>query len=159
MVLAVGVAWILMTVINAIGFATPWISGAFQPVDEAALGAAIKAHVGERYGVYTAHGPVFAFVAVRDASYYNFRNYFIREFITQLIAAVLLVWVLTLTRALGWQTQLALVALLAGAAALVIHGQYWNWWGFSARYTLPAAINFVAAWLIPAFVLARWLVR
>jgi hypothetical protein len=51
-----------------------------------------------------------------------------------------------------------IVGLVALAGIASIDLQYWNWWGFSARYTIGVAVNRLLGCLIAAFVLLNWVV-
>ncbi|MCE7948931.1 MAG: hypothetical protein DYG88_16030 [Chloroflexi bacterium CFX4] len=107
------------------------------------------------YGVFNAQ--VAAFIAVRKGSYYNMGRYFALEFATQLGVGALLMGILALTGAQSDAERLGLVALVGLFAAVSIDFQYWNWWGFAARYALGFTVNRLAGYLIVTFALLNWL--
>jgi hypothetical protein len=84
---------------------------------------------------------VSAFIAVKSESYYNIPRYFMIEFATQLLTATVLVVILALTDTLSNEIRLALVGLMGLITISSVDLQYWNWWGFSTRYTVGVAVN------------------
>lgn len=82
-----------------------------------------------------------AFIAARPAAYYDPKRYLALELATQAVAAIALTVLLGAFPALGLVGRLGLVSAvwLVGFASIDL--QYWNWWGFTARYTLGIAFN------------------
>lgn len=103
--------------------------------------------VGEAIARTTTNGMMFtneavsAFIAVKPAVYYSLKRYFFVEFITQLLTGAVLAGVLMFTVGQPIEQRLLLVALVALAGITSIDLSYWNWWGFSNRYTLGVAVN------------------
>jgi len=82
----------------------------------------------------------------------------VKQFVTNLLAALVLAWVLTLGAfAFGQRV------LIAGAAAvfawLVISVPYWNWYQFPLQFTLGALIEQLVGWLAAGAAMAWWLGR
>lgn len=96
---------------------------------------------------YTTHGRA-AFIAAQPAAYYDMKRYFALELVTQVVAAVAFALLLAAFPGLDAAQRLGLGALvwLAGFASIDL--QYWNWWGFTARYTLGVAVNRLVGYLI-----------
>lgn len=97
-------------------------------------------------------------VVVKPQNYYNPTRYFILEILTQLGVALLLTLILSLLSQHGSSPKLAVVGLMALTTALAVDFQYWNWWGFSNRYSLGMAGNRLLGWLLAAWVLDRFVV-
>lgn len=99
---------------------------------------------------------VAAFIAIKPASYYSTGRYFAIEFFTQLVVSGVLTTILALTNGLEDSQRLLIVGLVALAGIGSIDLQYWNWWGFSSRYTLGVAVNRLVGYLLAAFILLNW---
>ncbi|MDX2078536.1 MAG: hypothetical protein SFZ02_19040 [bacterium] len=96
---------------------------------------------------------VAAFIAIKPESYYSIPRYFMIEFGTQLLTSVVLVTILALTQSLSNEVRLALVGLVGLASVTSVDMQYWNWWGFSTRYTIGVAVNRLVGYLLAGGVL------
>jgi hypothetical protein len=69
------------------------------------------------------------------------------NFATNLAAAFLLTWILTLLPAgAGVGKRAGVAAAIALFAGIFIHGNYWNWFGFGCGYTLYQILDGVIAW-------------
>lgn len=101
---------------------------------------------------------VAAFVAIKPESYYSVRRYFGIEILTQIGAAVVLTGILALTAGQDDGQRLMIVGLAGLAGVVSIDVQYWNWWGFSNRYTVGVAINRLIGYVLTAVILLNWVV-
>lgn len=108
------------------------------------------------YGVFNQQ--VATFMAVRPGAYYRMGRYFAIELITQLLVGAFLTGILTLTNEHSLEAQLVLVGLVSLLAHAAIELQYWNWWGFTTRYSLGFAVNRTVGLLIIGFVVANWII-
>jgi len=152
--------WLILAIVNNIGFATPIISGGVNFFDDPnAVSAPLMEQIGDDYGIYYIQdeATVLAFFAVQPGDTLSYPKYFAVEFGWQLIVAVILATVLTLTKELPYRKRIALIALMAVGAGFIIHSQYWNWWSFSTRYTLPAALIFITSWVAASAISARFI--
>jgi hypothetical protein len=62
-------------------------------------------------------------------------KYLATEFITELVEALLAVWLLGQTRILTFGGRLGFVTAIGIIAAIATNVSYWNWWGFPGNYT------------------------
>jgi hypothetical protein len=62
-------------------------------------------------------------------------KYLATEFITELVEALLAVWLLAQTRILTFGGRLGFVTAIGIIAAIATNVSYWNWWGFPGNYT------------------------
>lgn len=97
--------------------------------------------------VFTTHG-IAAFIAARPQAYYNPVRYMALEFVTQLVASAALVLVLSLFGSLdlGQRVLVGVGVWLVGFASIDL--QYWNWWGFTLKYTAGIALNRLVGYLL-----------
>lgn len=134
----------------------PWgVKSVRQHHEQDALGSTL-ADVLPSGMLYVKHR-VAAFIAIRPEQYYAMPRYFAIEFATQLAVAAVLTALLTLTSTLPDIQRFGVIALAAAAGILGIDVQYWNWWGFSTRYTLGVALNRLMGYLLVTFVLITWI--
>jgi hypothetical protein len=108
------------------------------------------------YGVF--NNQVAALVAVKPSAYYNMGRYFAVEFVTQVLAGIVLTLILALTNSLPLTEQLVLVGLVGLLGQISIDLQYWNWWGFSSAYTFGFTVNRLVGYLIVGFVVGNWII-
>jgi len=71
------------------------------------------------------------------------------EFVTELIEALIAVWLLAQTRIVTFGGRLCFVAAIGILAAISTNVSYWNWWGFPNIYTVSYMfIQFVGFFLV-----------
>jgi hypothetical protein len=125
--------------------------------DEEKIGSAIAAVTTN--GMHLLTKQVTAFMAIRPASFYSAGRYLGIEFLTQVIVALVLTVILALTIALPFEQRLLLTVLVSLVGVAAIDLQYWNWWGFSTKYTLGIATSRVIGHTIVGFLLINFIVR
>jgi ABC-type thiamin/hydroxymethylpyrimidine transport system permease subunit len=86
-------------------------------------------------------------------------RYFAVEFVTQFLTGAILAGVLMFTIGQPFEQRLLLVAFVALASITSIDLSYWNWWGFSNRYTLGVAVNRFISTMIAGGVVAALVIR
>ncbi|MDX2008426.1 MAG: hypothetical protein SFU83_24540 [Meiothermus sp.] len=135
----------------------PWGFRAVGKVDSAPeLADRVRRQTGD--GMFFTTDGVSSLVVVRPQNYYNPARYFGLEFLTQVAVALVLTAVLSLISPLGGGQKLAVIGLVGLVTALAVDFQYWNWWGFSSRYSLGMASNRLLGWLLAAWALERLVV-
>lgn len=81
------------------------------------------------------------------------------EFITQLVEALLVVWLLAQTRIVTFGGRVTFVSVAGIFAAITTNISYWNWWGFPAFYTASyMSIQIIGFWvlgLVAAFIFRK----
>jgi len=81
------------------------------------------------------------------------------EFATELIAALLAVFLLAQTRIGSFAGRVGFVLVTGILVAIMTNVQYWNWYGFPGNYTaaymLNEVIGFLCAGIVAALVLPR----
>ena len=79
------------------------------------------------------------------------------EFAIELLESLLAVFLLAQTRHLSFGARVGFVTVLGIAVAIWTNLSYWNWYGFSRRYTagymVTEAVGFICAGLVIALVL------
>jgi hypothetical protein len=98
--------------------------------------------IGMRYLKTEAH---VALMAIRSADHYSPGRFLTIEAFSAFMVSFFLF------HALGSQTsspgrRARTAAIMALAAALAVHVPYWNWWGFSASYTVGVILKLVGGW-------------
>src|SRR5262249_25892270 len=81
------------------------------------------------------------------------------EFVTELIAALLAVFLLAQTRIASFAGRVGFVLVTGILVAIMTNVQYWNWYGFPGNYTaaymLIEVIGFFCAGIVAALVLPK----
>jgi hypothetical protein len=81
------------------------------------------------------------------------------EFVTELLEAILVVFLLTRTRLQSFGARVGFVFVAGILAAIATNISYWNWYGFPANYTtaymLTEVIGFICTGIVAALVLPR----
>ena len=73
---------------------------------------------------------------------------------TQIIAAIFVFWMLSMTTGLSYVGRLFFVVMFGLAAGLVTHVPYWNWFGFDTYYTLVEMADLVIGWFLAGLIMA-----
>lgn len=74
---------------------------------------------------------------------------------TQIVAAFLATWLLLNTKGLNYLARVRFLVMLALAVAVLAHVPYWNWWSFSASFTLVMFADTLIGWVLAGFVIAK----
>ena len=81
------------------------------------------------------------------------------EFVTELVAALLAVFLLAQTRIGSFAGRVGFVLVTGILVAIMTNVQYWNWYGFPGNYTtaymLNEVIGFLCAGIVAALVLPK----
>lgn len=75
--------------------------------------------------------------------------------ITQIVAALLIVWLLLQTKNLSYWQRLTFVTLFGLTAGIVTDVPYWNWLHFDLHFTLVQMADLVIGWFLAGLVLAK----
>jgi hypothetical protein len=88
---------------------------------------------------------------------FNFAKWLTVEFAIELLECLLAVFLLAQTRHMSFGARVCFVSVLGIAVAVWTNLSYWNWYGFSKRYTaaymVTEAVGFICAGLVIALVL------
>jgi hypothetical protein len=89
----------------------------------------------------------------------NMGKFLTTEFITELVEALLAVWLLAQTRIVTFGGRLGFVIAVGVVAAISTNVSYWNWWGFptvyTASYMFIQLVGFFLVGLIAAIMFRR----
>jgi hypothetical protein len=81
------------------------------------------------------------------------------EFITELVEALLAVWLLAQTRIVSFVGRVGFVTAAGIMAAIATNVSYWNWWGFptvyTASYILIQVVGFFLVGVVAAIMFRR----
>ena len=81
------------------------------------------------------------------------------EFATELLEAILAVWLLTQTRLVSFGSRIGFVLVIGIIAAIATNISYWNWYGFPTVYTLSymfiQIVGFLCVGLVAAVLLRK----
>jgi hypothetical protein len=81
------------------------------------------------------------------------------EFGTELLEAILAVWLLTQTRLVSFRSRIGFVLVIGIVAAIPTNISYWNWYGFPTVYTLSymfiQIVGFLCVGLVAAVLLRK----
>jgi len=81
------------------------------------------------------------------------------EFATELVEAILIVFLLAQTAIASFAGRIGFVLLAGILAAIATNVSYWNWYGFPCRYTASymfiQIIGFLCVGIVAAFMLRK----
>ena len=80
-----------------------------------------------------------------------------REFIKNLLAAFIIVWLLAQTTELNYWKKVIFVMLAALAGSIIAILPNWIWWGMSPAYILVQFVDIAIAWFAAGLVMAKFL--
>lgn len=101
----------------------------------------------------------FSWIITAPIESYDITGYFLKEILTQLIVAIFIALLLTLTVGLTNKNRLIIVFLAGLLAVTGIYGQMMNWWSMPAIYALGAGLNLIVGWTIAGFVSTKWIIK
>ena len=89
----------------------------------------------------------------------NMGKFLTVEFVTELVEALLAVWLLAQTRIVTFGGRLGFVTATGIIAAIATNVSYWNWWGFPGNYTASyifiQVVGFFLVGLVAAIMFRR----
>ena len=99
-------------------------------------------------------GPLM-FAAIRKEGFGSFPKTLITQVLYQMLAALLLTWMLLQTTGLSYARRVAFLAVAGLAASVIADLPNWNWWAFSGAYTAVNVIDYTLSWLLAGLVIAK----
>ena len=99
-------------------------------------------------------GPLM-FAAIRKEGFGSFPKALIAQVVYQMLAALLLTWMLLQTSGLSYARRVAFLAVAGLAASVIADLPNWNWWGYSGTYTAVNLIDYTLTWLLAGLVIAK----
>lgn len=85
---------------------------------------------------------------------FNFPKWLIREFLFQLVQAVLAAWLLAQAGLISFGKRVLFVVVIGIIAAITTNLSYWNWYGFPKEFTIGQIITRMIAFLCAGIVIA-----
>ena|SRR3990167_4565323 len=79
--------------------------------------------------------------------------------VVQIIAAILVGWMLLQTSGLNYFMRLGFVLVFALTAGIITEGSYWNWFAFDSMYTGVMIADLLIGWLFAGLILAKICVK
>jgi len=99
-------------------------------------------------------GPLM-FAAIQRGGFGSFPRVLLTQLLYQMLAALLLTWLLLQTAGLSYARRVAFLAIAGLAASVIADLPYWNWYGFPAAYTGVNLIDYTLTWLLAGLVIAK----
>ena len=105
---------------------------------------------------WAAKGP-FAFVVMSPNGWGSMPLHMAAGLGIQIFGAGLVTGLLLLVKKpeTSFAEKLGFVILFASAAGVVCHFPFWNWWGFSVRFTLLSLADLLIGWFLAGLVIAK----
>ena len=89
-----------------------------------------------------------------------FAKFFLIEFGTELLEAILAVYLLAQTRITSFAGRVGFVFVVGIVATIATNISYWNWYGFPSVYTASyiciQIVGFLLVAVVAAFLLPKW---
>jgi hypothetical protein len=141
--------------------ALPWHKTTFQNFkDEAAVTQVMQKNT-YASGIYLTPSKMqqpsatpIIFASVYQPGMTSMTHALVISFVTQLVAALLVSWLLIQTIGLGYVGRVAFVVIFALAAAIVTEIPYWNWFRFDTTYTLVTVADLLIGWFFAGLIIA-----
>ena len=84
----------------------------------------------------------------------NDARYYLRGLFVEIVGAFGLAVLLTMLPGIGYWKRVGVIATVALIAGLLTRLPDWNWWGFSASFTLLSCADLVIGWFLAGLVIA-----
>lgn len=98
---------------------------------------------------------MFASVRLEGSSHDNMTQSLVKCFITQLLAALLVSWLLLRTNGLSYFKRVIFIVVFALAAGIIANVPNWNWFGFDTQYTLVEFADLLIGWFLAGLIMAK----
>ncbi len=105
---------------------------------------------------YIVTDKVVSFTASQSAQFYNLGKFFTIEFISAILISFLFAVVFSKMKGYNLNEKLRITLLFALIASIAIHISYFNWWGFSAVYTIGVISKTIIGWTALAYIQNRF---
>lgn len=100
--------------------------------------------------------PLFVFASVKlGATSANMTQNLIISFVTYLVAAFFVSWLLCRAKGLSYLGRVFFVIIFALSVGIITYIPAWNWFGFDLNYTLVGMADLLIGWFLAGLVLAR----
>jgi hypothetical protein len=99
-------------------------------------------------------GPLM-FAAIRKEGFGSFPKALITQLLYQMLAALLLTWMLLQTSGLSYARRVTFLAVAGLAASVIADLPNWNWWGYSGAYVAVNLVDYTVTWLLAGLVIAK----
>jgi hypothetical protein len=160
-------------------------AGIQEMPNEAAVLTAMRASMGDNHGFYFFPGMGVPANASRDQQHAAMEKYgeklaanpsgfviyhppgmkaltpgqLTTEFLTELVQALLVVWLLAQTRLTSFGGRVAFVTVAGVMAAITTNIPYWNWYGFPVNYTMAymsiQVVGYLLVGIVAALIIGR----
>ncbi|MEZ4752532.1 MAG: hypothetical protein R3B54_18435 [Bdellovibrionota bacterium] len=77
------------------------------------------------------------------------------SFVIQILAAILISFLLLQTSGLAYGKRVLFVAITALAANVICQFPYWVWWGFGTSFTLVTLLDITIGWTLAGLAMAK----
>ncbi|HXW18643.1 MAG TPA: hypothetical protein VEJ39_10090 [Candidatus Acidoferrales bacterium] len=115
--------------------------------DQKGLSKEQRADAQAKYMTQYAQGPTGILVYTPGGTPLEFGKLLANQFIFNVVAALLIAWILAIVVRATTFRERALIVLLIGIAAGVIYAlPQWNWYNFPMDYTIAAMASWVISW-------------
>jgi hypothetical protein len=100
-----------------------------------------------------------SFTATQPAQFYNLGKFFTIEFLSALLISFIFALIFSKMANISLKNRVYLTILFAFAASTAIHFSYFNWWGFSAAYTIGVTLKTIFGWTLLAYIQNRFIFK
>lgn len=77
------------------------------------------------------------------------------SFLTQLLAAIFITWLLINAKATKFWDRVTFVTIVGLISGILAFLPAWNWWGFPVSYTAIGILDLVIAWFLAGLAMAK----
>lgn len=109
---------------------------------------------GTESAAVSANSPM-VFAAVSLTGMASMTTAMVTALVLQIVLAFLVMWLLSKTREMSYGNKLWFILVFAFTASIFANLPYWNWFGFSASYTLVMIADALVGWLLAGLAMAK----
>ena len=110
-------------------------------------------------GMFFTDEKVAALISVKDLKTISYVGAFFTEFLTQLFAAAMISFFLSITQGMKDMKRLGIILIICTGAIVAIYVREINWWGFTFIYAMGMIVNLIVSWLTVTFLLSKLFYR
>jgi|GEM_PF-5987628 len=148
-ILSVAAVFIILTAINILGSLLPIGVGDVASVNQSYITSDLPVDDKSSMALLLTSDRM-SFISSRPISYYSLDKFYSRNALMTLVSAVFITFIIYLLRGLELRQRLYVFISFSLLIVSSVHLSYWNWWGFSDRYSLGVSLSTIIGLILSA---------
>ncbi len=133
----------------------PWHNNTFRTFTHEQSVEAILTADAPTAGIYILKNKPSAFLVFNPQGYGPMKFKLMYDLLFDMLSAALVSYIVLRLKKSNYFSRLIVILVFALAVGILWHLSNWNWWGFSASFTLIGIADLIIGWFLAGLVLAK----